>query len=150
MAKKEYAEGSFGAYFVKLIKDHDYSQAKFASDLGVSKTYLFDVFNGRVKPPTPDMQDRIVELLRLTDDEKNDFYSKAADGRHELPKDIVEYVQTSIYIFEAGTPHNCEYDIVKFIDFRNDGYKRTERCIKEVDHPVERYQDLGFENRIAF
>ena len=39
MAKKEYAEGSFGAYFVKLIKDHDYSQAKFASDLGVSKTY---------------------------------------------------------------------------------------------------------------
>lgn len=90
--KKEYAEGSFGAYFVKLIKDHEYSQAKFASDLGVSKTYLFDVFNGRVKPPTPDMQDRIVELLRLTDDEKNDFYSKAADGRHELPKDIVEYL----------------------------------------------------------
>ena len=75
MAKKEYAEGSFGAYFVKLIKDHDYSQAKFASDLGVSKTYLFDVFNGRVKPPTPDMQDRIV-----------------ADGRHELPKDIVDYL----------------------------------------------------------
>lgn len=92
VAKKEYAEGSFGAYFVKLIKDHEYSQAKFASDLGVSKTYLFDVFNGRVKPPTPDMQDRIVELLRLTDDEKNDFYSKAADGRHELPKDIVEYL----------------------------------------------------------
>lgn len=92
MAKKEYAEGSFGTYFVKLIKDHDYSQTKFASDLGVSKTYLFDVFNGRVKPPTPDMQDRIVELLRLTDDEKNDFYSKAAAGRHELPKDIVEYL----------------------------------------------------------
>lgn len=44
MAKKEYAEESFGAYFVKLIKDHEYSQAKFASDLGVSKTYLFDVF----------------------------------------------------------------------------------------------------------
>ena len=37
-------------------------------------------------------QDRIVELLRLTDDEKNDFYSKAAAGRHELPKDIVEYL----------------------------------------------------------
>ena len=69
--KKEYAVGSFGAYFVKLIKDHDFSQAKFAAELGISKTYLFDVFNGRVKPPTPDMQDRIVELLRLTDSEKN-------------------------------------------------------------------------------
>lgn len=65
---------------------------KFALDFDVSKTYLFDVFNGRVKPPTPDMQDRIVELLRLTDDEKNDFYSKAAEGRKELPKNIVDYL----------------------------------------------------------
>lgn len=51
-------------------------------------------------------------------------------------------VQTSIYIFEAGVPHNYEMDLVKFIDFRNDGYKRTERCINEIDHPAERYQDL--------
>jgi len=92
VAKKEYVEGSFGAYFVKLIKEHDYSQTRFASDLAVSKTYLFDVFNGRVKPPAPDMQERIVELLQLNDDEKNEFYSKAAAGRHELPKDIVEYL----------------------------------------------------------
>lgn len=51
-------------------------------------------------------------------------------------------VQTSIYIFEAGTPHNFELDIVKFIDFRNDGYKRTERVIKDIDNPIERYSDL--------
>ena len=95
MIKKKYTEGSFGAYFVKLIKDHNYSQTKFATDLGVSKTYLVDVFNGRLKPPTPDMQERIVELLNLTGDEKNDFYNKAADGRHQLPKDIVEYLKNN-------------------------------------------------------
>ena len=93
MAKKEYAEGSFGAYFVNLIKDHGYSQSKFALDLGVSKTYLFDVFNGRVKPPTPEMQDRIVKLLCLTEDEKNYFYSRAADGRHEP----VSYTHLDVY-----------------------------------------------------
>ena len=92
MAKKQYVEGSFGAYLVELIKAHKYSQAKFATDLGVSKTYLFDVFNGRVKPPTPDMQDRIVELLHLTETEKNELYNKAAFGRSELPKDIVDYL----------------------------------------------------------
>ena len=92
MAKKKYEEGSFGAYLVDLIRKHDYSQSKFATDLGVSKTYLFDIFNGRVKPPTPDMQDRIVELLHLTEDEKDEFFTKAALGRHELPKDIVEYL----------------------------------------------------------
>ncbi len=59
-------------------------------------------------------------------------------------------VQTSIYIFEAGMPHSFEYDIVKFIDFRNDGYKRTERCIKEIDNPVERYQDIYLLYKLGF
>lgn len=63
----------------------------------------------------------------------------------KLPADLFipnAIVQTSIYVFKAKTPHNFDYDIVKFIDFRNDGYKRTERCIKEVDHPTERYSDI--------
>ena len=92
MNRKQYIQGSFGAYLVELIKAHNYSQARFATDLGISKTYLFDVFNGRVKPPAPDMQDRIVELLKLTDSEKSEFYNKAASGRSELPKDIVDYL----------------------------------------------------------
>lgn len=51
-------------------------------------------------------------------------------------------VQTSIYVFEAGKPHNFEMDTVKFIDFRNDGYKRTLRGNYEIDNPTERYQDI--------
>ncbi|HEM3704463.1 TPA: N-6 DNA methylase [Streptococcus suis] len=50
-------------------------------------------------------------------------------------------VQTSIYIFEAGTAHDIEKP-VKFIDFRNDGYKRAKRGISEIDSPVQRYQDI--------
>lgn len=71
----------------------------------------------------------------------------------KMPADLFEpnaTVQTSIYIFEAGTPHNYEYDIVKFIDFRNDGYKRTKRCISDVDHPTERYQDLYLIYKLGF
>ena len=50
-------------------------------------------------------------------------------------------VQTSIYIFEAHKPHDYE-QTVKFIDFRNDGYKRAKRGISEIDSPIERYQDI--------
>lgn len=63
----------------------------------------------------------------------------------KMPADLFipnAIVQTSIYIFKSGKPHNFDFDIVKFIDFRNDGYKRTERCIKEIDHPNERYNDI--------
>ena len=51
-------------------------------------------------------------------------------------------VQTSIYVFEAGTPHDFDNHLVKFIDFRNDGYKRTKRGLLEIDCPTERYQDI--------
>lgn len=50
-------------------------------------------------------------------------------------------VQTSIYVFEAGTPHDYE-KTVKFIDFSNDGYKRTSRGLNEIDSPTQRYQDI--------
>lgn len=50
-------------------------------------------------------------------------------------------VQTSVYVFQVGTPHDFE-QTVKFIDFRNDGYKRTGRGVQEIDQPTERYEDI--------
>lgn len=51
-------------------------------------------------------------------------------------------VQTSIYIIEhTGKKHNTKKQ-VKFIDFRNDGYKRTQRGILEIDSPSQRYKDI--------
>lgn len=111
MAKKEYIEGTFGAYFVQLIREHNYSQSKFAMELGVSKTYLFDVFNGRIKPPTPEMQEKIVTILGLSDIEKQEFYTRAANGRKELPKDIVDYLAGNqveiIYLRERMRTAQC-------------------------------------------
>lgn len=62
----------------------------------------------------------------------------------KMPVDLFQPmagVQTSIYVFQAGTPHNFD-KTVKFIDFRNDGYKRTSRSLQEIDSPDERYQDI--------
>ncbi len=62
----------------------------------------------------------------------------------KMPTDLfmpMAGVQTSIYIFQAHTPHDFEKP-VKFIDFRNDGYKRTKRGIQEIDNPTARYKDI--------
>lgn len=62
----------------------------------------------------------------------------------KMPTDLFEPnagVQTSVYVVKAGVPHDFN-KIVKFIDFRNDGYKRTKRGLNEIDHPTERYQDV--------
>lgn len=55
-------------------------------------------------------------------------------------------VQTNIYVFRVGEAHQKD-DIVKFIDFSVDGYKRTNRKkakvnLKDTDHAKERYLEL--------
>lgn len=57
-------------------------------------------------------------------------------------------VQTAIYVFDVGIPHNTK-SIVKFIDFRNDGYLRQNRKksnqnvnLKNVDNALERYEEV--------
>ena len=62
----------------------------------------------------------------------------------KMPTDLFQPmagVQTSIYIFEAHKPHDFQ-KTVKFIDFRNDGYKRTSRALQEIDNPTQRYADI--------
>lgn len=62
----------------------------------------------------------------------------------KMPTDLFQPmagVQTSIYIFKSHTPHDSDVP-VKFIDFRNDGYKRTERSLQEISNPTQRYQDI--------
>lgn len=56
-------------------------------------------------------------------------------------------VQTYIYVFRVGEAHQKD-DIVKFIDFSNDGYTRTNRRkastnLKDTDHAKERYQEVA-------
>lgn len=57
-------------------------------------------------------------------------------------------VQTAIYVFQIGRPHNVD-DIVKFYDFSNDGYSRQNRKkssqdvnLKDTDHAKERYDEI--------
>ncbi len=57
-------------------------------------------------------------------------------------------VQTAIYVFDVGKPHS-EKQVVKFIDFSNDGYTRQNRKkssqdanLKNTDHAIERYNEI--------
>lgn len=55
-------------------------------------------------------------------------------------------VQTHIYVFKVNEPHHQD-EMVKFIDFSNDGYTRTNRKkssnnLKDKDRAKERYEEL--------
>lgn len=55
-------------------------------------------------------------------------------------------VQTNIYVFRVGEAHQKD-DVVKFIDFSNDGYTRSDRKkasknLFDTDRAKERYQEV--------
>lgn len=55
-------------------------------------------------------------------------------------------VQTNVYVFRVGEAHQND-DIVKFIDFSNDGYTRTNRKkasnnLRDTDNAKARYQEV--------
>jgi hypothetical protein len=70
----------------------------------------------------------------------------------KMPQDLfvrkskISSVQTYVYVFKVNEKHEKEYP-VKFIDFSNDGYKRTARgkssCnLVDIDNARERYEEL--------
>lgn len=59
-------------------------------------------------------------------------------------------VQTAIYVFEINRPHDAENDVVRFIDFSNDGYTRMNRKksgqsvnLRDTDNAKERYAEVA-------
>lgn len=67
----------------------------------------------------------------------------------KMPIDIFigkSSVQTYIYVFKVNEAHHKD-DLVKFIDFSNDGYIRTSRKksnnnLKDIDRAKKRYEEL--------
>lgn len=59
-------------------------------------------------------------------------------------------VQTAIYVFEVNRPHDAENDLVRFIDFSNDGYTRMNRKksgqsvnLRDTDNAKKRYAEVA-------
>lgn len=67
----------------------------------------------------------------------------------KMPVDIFigkSSVQTNIYVFKVNEKHHKD-EVVKFIDFSNDGYSRSNRKkasnnLKDTDRAKERYEEL--------
>jgi hypothetical protein len=67
----------------------------------------------------------------------------------KMPMDIFigkASVQTNIYVFKVGEKHHKD-EMVKFIDFSNDGYTRSNRKkasnnLKDTDNAKQRYEEL--------
>lgn len=89
MAKDKKA---FGNFLREMIKQTGISQATFYSAVEITKPYFYDILSGKVNPPPPDIQYKMLENLNLDEQQRNEFLNLAAEGRGEVPADIAKLI----------------------------------------------------------
>ena len=53
---------------------------------------IYFLASGKVNPPPPDVQYKMLEKLKVDDKQKKKFLNLAAEGRGEIPADIAKLI----------------------------------------------------------
>ena len=83
---------AFGNFLREMISQTKISQAAFYETVGITKPYFYDILSGKVNPPPPDVQYKMLEALKVDDKQKKKFLNLAAEGRSEIPADIAKLI----------------------------------------------------------
>ena len=83
---------AFGNFLREMIKQAGMSQSVFYSAVDITKPYFYDILSGKVNPPPPDVQYKMLENLNLDEQQRNEFLNLAAEGRGEVPADIAKLI----------------------------------------------------------
>lgn len=83
---------AFGIFLREMIKQAGMSQSAFYSAVEITKPYFYDILSGKVNPPPPDVQYKMLENLNLDEQQRNEFLNLAAEGRGEVPADIAKLI----------------------------------------------------------
>ena len=83
---------TLGEFIRKVLKRAKMTHGKFYDNVGIGKPYFYDVLAGRMPPPPPEVQYRMLQALELTPQEQMEFLDLAAEGRDEIPADIAEMI----------------------------------------------------------
>ncbi len=89
MAKNKKA---FGNFLREMIKQTGISQSEFYSAVKITKPYFYDILSGKVNPPPPDIQYKMLDHLEVNEQQRNEFLNLAAEGRGEVPADIAQLI----------------------------------------------------------
>ena len=83
---------AFGNFLREMIKQAGISQSAFYSAVEITKPYFYDILSGKVNPPPPDIQYKMLDHLEVNEQQRNEFLNLAAEGRGEVPADIARMI----------------------------------------------------------
>jgi transcriptional regulator with XRE-family HTH domain len=87
---------AFGNFLREMIKQTGISQSAFYSAVEITKPYFYDILSGKVNPPPPDIQYKMLDHLTMDEQQRNKFLNLAAEGRGEVPADIALLIMKNL------------------------------------------------------
>ena len=89
-------EKTFGTFVKEKRLVKGINLRKLAELLELAPAYISDIENGNRNSPSPDKMEKLVEVLGLNEDERNEMYDLAARDRdNTVAPDISEYVKSN-------------------------------------------------------
>jgi hypothetical protein len=79
-----------------MLTDYEKSHTAFYTELGIKKPYFYDILKGKVNPPPPQKQFRIIKILKPEPEICEEFFELAAKERNEMPADLMYYIDKSM------------------------------------------------------
>lgn len=83
---------AFGEFLREMIRQTGITQATFYTAVGITKPYFYDILAGKINPPPADVQYKMLEQLTLSEEQRDEFFDLAAQGRDEVPADIAKLI----------------------------------------------------------
>ena len=86
----------FGDFIKEKRLKKEINLRKLAEMLDVAPAYISDIEKGKRNSPAQDKMEKLVEILSLTEEEKNEMYDLAAkDRENAVAPDISDYIKTN-------------------------------------------------------
>lgn len=86
------SKNEFGNFLRDMIKQTGISQASFYAGVEITKPYFYDILSGKVNPPPPEIQYKMLDNLQINENQRKEFLNLAAKGRNEIPADIAKLI----------------------------------------------------------
>ena len=82
----------FGEYLANKRKEREMSLRMLAKELDVSPTYLSDVENNRRNALSYENLNKIIEILKLDEEEQKILYDLSGETKDEITADVENFV----------------------------------------------------------
>ena len=82
----------FGEYIKQKRQEKGKTLRGLADEIGIAPSYMSDIEKGKRNAPTQEYLEKLITVLELNEEERNELFDLAATSKDTIAQDLTEYV----------------------------------------------------------